>query len=300
MPQIFVHLALFVANLIYGANYGIAKQVMPDPLNPVAIIVMRITIAGGLFWLLHATTIKEPIPRKDWGKTFPRLAICAFFGVVSNQLLFFNGLYRTSPINASVIMVMTPVLVLLVSSILIKERITITKSIGILLGGLGAFLLIGGSRFEFDMNNVVGDLMIIANATSYAIYLVLVKPLMVKYHAMTIIKWVFLFGAVVIIPIGWQDVQAVDWGNMPLWAWMSLAFIIIGTTFLAYLLNAIALKHVTPSIVGAYIYLQPVLATIFAYAFYDDTLTWEKAGASLVVFTGVYLVNRTKKQKVAS
>ncbi len=294
MSQILVHLALFGANLIYGANYGIAKQVMPDPLNPFAIIVMRVTIAGALFWILHQLTVKDRIPKADWPTVLPRLFLCAIFGVVSNQLLFFNGLARTSPINAAVIMVMTPILVLLVSAVLIKEKITLLKAIGMLVGAIGAFFLIGGTAFQFDPANIIGDLMIVANATSYAIYLVLVKPLMAKYHAMTIIKWVFLFGALVIVPVSTEDVAAVDWATMPLWAWASLGFIVIGTTFLAYWLNAIALKHVSPSVVGAYIYLQPVLAALFGYYFYEENLTWEKGVASLVIFVGVYMVNRPK------
>lgn len=291
MKQFRVHLAIFAANFIYGANYNIAKQVMPEPLTPFAIIVARVSIAGLLFWLLHASLVKEKVQKQDWG----RIIACAVFGVAANQMLFFKGLSLTNPINASVIMVATPILVLLAASIIIKERITWLRSLGVGIGAAGAFMLIGGLRFEFAAEHVLGDLMILANAASYGVYLVLVKPLMSKYHVLTIVRWVFFFGFFMVLPFGWQEVQAVDWLNMPLWAWMSLGFIVLFTTFLAYLLNAWGLGYLSPSVVGAYIYLQPVLATIFSYYFSQAALTWEKAGFSLMIFLGVYLVNKKPK-----
>lgn len=290
MHKFRVHLAIFGANLIYGANYGIAKEVMPEPLTPFAIIIARVSIAGLLFWLLHISIVKEKVAKEDWG----RIIACAVFGVAANQMLFFKGLSLTSPINASVIMVSTPILVLLAASIIIRERVTWFKAIGVALGATGAFLLIGGLNFQFTADHVLGDLMILANATSYGIYLVLVKPLMNKYHVLTIVRWVFFFGFFMVLPFGWQEAMAVDWAGLPSWAWLSLGFIVIFTTFFAYLLNAWGLRYVSPSVVGAYIYLQPVLATIFAYYFSQASLTWEKAGCSLLIFIGVYLVNQKR------
>ena len=124
----------------------------------------------------------------------PRLILCALFGVVTNQLMFFKGLSITSPINASIIMISTPILVLVLSAILIGEKITINKVTGILLGAIGSFIILGGKDFSFDSSNLKGDIFVLINACSYALYLVTVKPLMAKYHPITVIKWIFLFG----------------------------------------------------------------------------------------------------------
>ncbi len=282
------HLALITANLIYGVNYGIAKQVMPDYLSPFALVFARISGACILFWVLSLFLPKERIDRKD----ILRLLIATVFGVAVNQSLFLNGLNITSPIDAAIIMTATPILVLIVARLLIREPITIFKIIGITAGGTGAILLILYSgNINFGNNHLIGNSIIVANATSYAVYLVIVKPLINKYHPVILMRWIFLFAILLVSGPGLPAFLRVDWGTMPGDILLSVLFVVIGTTFLAYLLNMYSLKYVKPITVSIYIYSQPVIASIVALILGQDVITPVKIMAALLVFTGVYFVS---------
>lgn len=289
--QLLAHLALIGAQLIYGANYTIAKEVMPDYIQPFGFIVLRCLGAVSLFWLT-GFFIKEKVDRKD----LPMLALCALFGVAINQLMFFKGLNFTNPINAAVIMTSTPILVLIVAAFLIKERITLMKASGIAIGLAGTLLiLLVGKKLSFDSNTFLGDLMIFVNASSYGIYLVIVSPFMRKYHPLTVIKWIFMFGLVMVVPFGWGEFTQIEWTTFPpniIWA---VVFVVVGLSFFAYLFNTVALKYVSPSVVSTYIYLQPVLATLFAIGLGKDQLDWIKVVSALLICTGVYLVSKKPK-----
>lgn len=284
-----VHAALFGVSLIYGANYSIAKIIVPEYITPSATIVFRVLISGAFFWIIHTTSIREKVTRS---RDYYHLAACGFLGVAANQLMFFKGLSITTPINASLLMLTTPVLVFLLSYFFLKEKFTLRKATGIVLSGTGAVLLVGGTHFSFSSETVLGDLFIFLNALAYGSYLVLVKPLMAKYHTITIVKWTFFFAAFPVLFFGWEEAQQLPWEALPSIFYYCLAFIVLGTTIAAYLFNAWALKYVNASVVGAYIYLQPVLATIFAYIIRGDKLTLQTFALSLLIFTGVYLVSR--------
>jgi drug/metabolite transporter (DMT)-like permease len=286
-----VHGALLTVALIYGSNYSIAKVAM-NALPPFALVFVRIVVAGSLFWVLHQFTLREKIQSK---KDFGLLAICGLFGVAINQIMFLYGLDLTTSINSSVIMTTTPILVLIISSILIGEKITLQKGIGVVLGGLGAIMLIGGLDFEFSSSNAKGDLFILINAISYGLYLVFVKPLMKKYQTLTVVKWIFLFGFLIAFPFTWQDFASVSWSELNWEAWASLSFVVLGATFSVYILNGWALQYVNPSVVGVYIYIQPVLATLIALYFGQGELTLTKVGFAGLIFIGVFLVIRKKK-----
>jgi len=282
------HLALIAANLIYGVNYGIAKQVMPDYLSPFALVFARVSGACILFWVLSLLLPKETIHRGD----ILRLLIATLFGVAVNQSLFLNGLNITTPIDAAIIMTATPILVLIVARLLIREPITIFKIIGIVAGGTGAILLIlYRGNISFSNNHLVGNSIILANATSYAIYLVIVKPLMNKYHPVTLMRWIFLFGLLLISGPGLPAFMRVNWGTLPGDILLSVLFVVVGTTFLAYLFNMYGLKYVKPITVSIYIYSQPVIASIVALILGQDVITPVKILAALLVFTGVYFVS---------
>ncbi len=287
------HIALFAANLIYAANYTIAKGVMPGYIEPFGFILIRVSSAVLLFWLFHKIFVPnaEKVEKRD----FIKLAICGLFGIAINQLLFFKGLNITTPINAAIIMTSNPILVLLFAAFMIKETITGKKLAGIVVGITGAALLIVyGKDVSFGSTTFSGDLLILINSASYGIYLVLVKPLMVKYSPLTIIKWVFSFGFLYVLPFGFIEFTQIDWKEMPLNIWMSVLFVVIATTFIAYSLNIYALKHVSPVIVSYYIYLQPLLATAFALFLGKDELSLIKIVSALFIFTGVYLVSQSK------
>lgn len=293
--SIWVHLALGTVALLYAINYILAKEIMPQPILPFGLIVVRATGATLLFWLFSFFRKWEKIEKKY----FIKLVFCALFGVVINQLLFFKGLSITSPINASIILTTTPILVLVISAILLGEKITPQKLLGILLGITGAFFLIGGTQLSFSNETAWGDMLIFINAVSYGIYLVLVKPLMNKYEALTVIRWVFLIGLFFIVPLGWSEFVAIDWLNLPNFAYAIVIYIVVGVTFLVYLLNAWGLCYVNASVVGFYIYLKPLLTVLVASYLGKDSLTWFKVLFSLMIFVGVYLVSSSNIIKKA-
>lgn len=296
MNRLFLaHLALFGANLIYGLNYSIAKDVMPMYIQPFGFIFIRVSGALFLFWLFHLLFYREKIEGRD----LPRLIVCGVFGVAINQLLFFKGLNITSPINASIIMTTNPILVLILSIIIAREKLSWIKSIGIGIGISGALLLITMNKsFDVSGGSRLGDLLILINATSYGLYLVLVKKLMLKYKPITVIKWVFLFGYIIVFPLGLSEFRQIQWSVMPASILWETAYVIICTTFFTYLFNVYALSIISPTVASSYIYLQPVLAALFAVWLGKDHLTWFKVFAASLIFAGVYLVSKTEIKKV--
>jgi drug/metabolite transporter (DMT)-like permease len=262
-------------------------MVMPTYILPQAFILMRVCITVVLFFGVGRFWGNEPVDRRD----MPMLFICGLFGVLINQELFFAGLNITTPINAALLMIMTPILVMVISIFKNQESITWQKSLGLALGCIGAFLIISGRGFSFSSATALGDFFILLNAASYAIYLVIVKPLMHRYHPLTVIKWVFLFGAPFTVLFGWEQLVAIQWHQFTGIVWSAVFFVVFCTTFCAYLFNVVALRELHSSIVGAYIYLQPVLATLIAILLGRDLLSPTKVIAAIFIFTGVYLVS---------
>lgn len=290
MNQFFkAHLALFVANLIYGINYSVAKDVMPGYMQPSALVLLRVSGALLLFWLAARFFVSEKVQKKDLLK----LAACGLFGVAVNQMFFLKGLNITTPINASIIMTTNPILVLIAAGIILKESITMTKVAGIILGLSGSVtLLLFKGDFSFGSATLPGDLMVLLNAASYGVYLILVKPLMKKYQPITVIKWVFLFGLIYVIPFGYEEFMAVNWAAFPQHIWVEVLFVVLFTTFIAYFLNIFALQRLSPAIVSFYLYLQPVFATMIALFYGMDEPDWIKAVSVLLIFSGVYLISK--------
>ena len=292
------HLALFFVNVIYAANYLVAKGIMPDYIAPSGFIFFRVSGSVLLFILLQSF-VKEKVERKD----FARLILAGLFGVAINQLLFFNGLNLTSPINASIIMTSNPIMVLIISHIILREVITRNKILGVAIGGFGAVLLLVSAKGAVGHASITGDLMIFINAMSYGVYLVIVKPLLNKYKPITVIMWVFIFGWCFVLPFGFQQALDVEWSTLPSSVIWGVLYVVIFTTFLAYLLNIFALKIVSPSVASTYIYLQPVLAGLFAFFVdkwygntdgYSQDITWFKVLCTIMIFIGVYLVGKKK------
>ncbi|RDV16270.1 EamA/RhaT family transporter [Pontibacter diazotrophicus] len=290
--QVQVHAALFLVALIYGSNYSIAKEVMPFYVGPFGLIVIRVVSAALFFGIFSRMVVKEKIVGRADNL---RSIACGVTGIAINQLCFFAGLNLTVPINAALLMVISPVAVLLFSAILLRESVSFRKVSGIVLACLGALLLINTSRSESVSGNIFGDLLIILNAVSFGMYLVLVKPLMQKYKAVTIVSRIFAVGAVIVVPFGWHQLLTPDYGSFPTSIWLAIVFMVLAVTILAYLLNTWALRYANPSLVGAYIYLQPVLAILIATGFGKDEFTLQKGLYALLIFSGVYLVSRTRQ-----
>ena len=291
------HLALLGANFIYGANYLIAKGVMPDKIGPSAFVFLRIVGAGILFWSMKYF-VKEKIQKKD----FPKLLLCGILGVAANQLLFFHGLNLTSPIDASIIITAIPIVAVIFGAILLKEKITKNKLLGITIGGIGAVLIIAYGNQSDGTSSLLGNVFVFINAFSYGLYLVLVKPLMKKYNSITIISWVFLFGFLCMFPFGIQEITTTDFSAFTMQTYTAITFVIVGTTFFAYLFNTYALKYVSPAVSGSYTYLQPavsfMMVSIYTYMLDSSAYTQDinpvKIASCFLVIAGVYLISKSK------
>jgi drug/metabolite transporter (DMT)-like permease len=202
-------------------------------------------------------------------------------------------------------MVGIPILVMVFSHLLLKEKFTTKLLIGITLGFTGsAYLILNGGSMSVESGTFLGNLFILINASSYGLFLVLVKPLMVKYHPITIMKWIFTLGLVYIIPFSFYLLKESDFTAIPTKIWFSIAYVILFTTILAYFLNNYSLKRISPTVNSAYIYLQPFITTMLALTVGDDMLGWPEIIAAMLIFTGVYFVNqknnRHKKQGIVS
>jgi drug/metabolite transporter (DMT)-like permease len=284
-------LAATTVSIIYGLSFTIAKDVMPTYVKPYGFILIRVFGATILFWLISLFGSKEKIKRQD----FPRIIAAAFFGVALNMLTFFKGLSFTSPISAAVIMVTTPIIVLILSTILMKEKIISRKIIGLLLGLIGTgFLIVYGKSIGNATNASLGNFLVFINAVSYAFYLIIVKRLMDKYNAFTFVKWIYTFGLLMVIPFGWNEYQEIQWQTLPSIILWEIGFVVVFTTFFTYLFNLVSMRELKPTTVAVFIYLQPLFATLFAISLGKDELSWVKIVSAVLIFVGVYLVTMKK------
>ena len=284
-------IAATLVSIIYGVTFTIAKDVMPKYIDPFGFIFLRVGGSMVLFWIATLFVKTEKIDKAD----FPRIIAASFFGIAFNMLTFFKGLSYTSPIMGAVLMVTTPMIVLVLSAFIMKERMENRKIIGILLGLAGTVtLILYGKSMVNAPNASLGNFLVFVNAVSYGFYLIIVKKLMDKYNAFSFVKWIYFFGFLMVIPFGWNEFQAVDWSIVPPSAFMKIGFVVIFSTFLTYLLNLLSMKELKPTTVAVFIYLQPLFATIFAIGLQKDELSWVKAGSAVLIFIGVYLVTQKK------
>ena len=284
-------IAAMMVSLIYGVSFTIAKDVMPTYIKPFGFILLRVIGATILFWAVSFFSPKEKIQIQD----FPRIIAAAFFGVTLNMLTFFKGLSFTSPISAAVIMVTTPIIVMILSAIIMKEKMKLRKIIGILLGLFGTgFLILYGKSIGNATNASLGNLLVFINAVSYAFYLITVKKLMDKYNAFTFVKWIYTFGLLMVLPFGWNEYQEIHWATIPINILWEIGFVVLFTTFFTYLLNLVSMRELKPTTVAVFIYLQPLFATVFAISLGKDELTFVKIVSAVLIFVGVYLVTVKK------
>ena len=284
-------LAAFGATLIYGLNHTVAKNVMPIYIGPYAFILLRVIGASILFWTVSLFIKTEKIDKKDW----PRIILCSFLGMVINMLAFFKGLELSTPVNSSVMITLSPIIVFIFSAILLKEKIESMKAFGIASGFVGALILVlYTAKTGVNAPNIpMGNLLFIVNSFAYGLYLVLVKPLISKYNIITLLKWLFLLGVIMNFPVTISQFSEVEWTNLPLKeAIIPMAFVVIGTTFFTYLFNAYALTKLTASSVSSFIYLQPIVGIVFAISTKSDSLTLISVVGMILIFIGIYLVTK--------
>ena len=264
-------IALSITAIIYGITFTIAKEVMPLYIKPYGFILLRVSGAAAIFWFIGLFVKAKKIERADYTK----ILLAAFFGVGLNMLTFFKGLSLTTPISASVMMVTSPILVLIFSSLLLKEKLIPRKIIGVIIGLVGAVILIvyGNNSDDSASNRNLGNLLVFINPIVF-------------------VKWLYLFGLLFVTPFGLQELTEVQWQVMPTSIYVKAGFVVVFTTCITYLFNLFALTKLKPTTVSVFIYLQPVIASIYALFVGSDSLNTVKISATLLIFFGVYLVTK--------
>ena len=291
------HLALLGTTFIFGFAYNIVKGLMPSTLLPMQLIFIRLLGGAVIFWLFQRLFVPEKVDRKD----LIMLAICGMFGFALNQALFYEGLNLSTPVDASLIHVLNPILVMVFASLIIGEKITLRKAGGIALGASGVLILVlYGHQVSFNGNHSRGNILMFLNLVFYALYLVLIKPLVGKYHTTTILKWVSFFGFLFIFPFSIKQALQINFGAISLTSWLGIAYIIVLNTFVAYLLINYALKSVSTTVVSYYSYLQPVIAAAMSVTIGQGGIGFPKILAALLIFTGVYIVNKPNNRAISS
>lgn len=292
------HLFLSIGAIIYGANHTIAKFAIPEYISPVAMVLCRNIGACLFFWTLSFFLRKPEKPQKtDYLKIF----WAALFGIALNQLLFFIGLAITTPIYSGIIMTSSPIIVLVLSYFILKEKTFSRQWVGVALGILGVFVLLyfSKSAIEFQAPNPsLGNFYIFINACSYSIYLIISKPLLQKYHPIHFLKWIVTLGLVLQIPFAISDWLKVDWVAIPPKAWFSIFWVVVLISCVTYLLNLMALKRLKATTVSAYIFTQPLLAGLFALLLGKDAMDRYKIIGGILILLGVFLVSKSKKKEV--
>lgn len=289
-------LCAFCVALFYAYNFTAAKEVMPDHIGAYGLTWYRVLVTGSIFWIISFFAgPKERVPFKE----LPLIALAAFCGVGFNMLTFMQGLELTSPISASVLMVTTPIIVLVLSAIFLKERLYALKIIGIAIGFSGAAMLILASSgaTENASNPAMGNFLVFINALSYSFYILLANKLTKKYHVFTLMKWLYFFGIIYITPFGISQGLAFDFSSASIETIFFISYVILFATFGTYMLNIIAIKNLKPSVVAVFIYLQPLLAGMIAVGLGKDQLTTTKIIAAILIFSGVFITSIKKKDK---
>lgn len=287
------HLAVLGTNLFFAANFSLIKIISPSLVKPFGLNVLRVGLSLILFWgAWLGSNKKAGIKKKDIG----RFLMCALTGVALNQMLFLKGLTLTSTIHASLLMLVTPILVTLFALWVLKENFSFNKALGLALGIGGAtFLVLQKEAGQEARDYLWGDILIIINAISYAVYFILVKPLMKDYSPLHVTRWIFTLGLIMVLPFAWTETMEIKWQLFEWQHFLSLGIIVLFGTFLAYFFNAYGIQHLGAGITGSYIYTQPVFAVIIAMIMLGERLTWEKLLAGLLICAGVFFVNYKKK-----
>jgi drug/metabolite transporter (DMT)-like permease len=290
------HTALIFTNLFFAINLSAVKHLTSSSLvQAFGLNVVRIGVSALLFWamyLLHPVNIKIDKPDRK------RLFFCAVSGIAINQLFFIKGLSLTYPIHAALLLLITPILIVFTSAWFLRERPGILRLAGLVLGISGALVLILAKDSGGDGDNVLlGNLFIIINAISYTVYFIMVKPLMMKYDAVVVLRWIFTIGLVLVLPFGWVEFADIPWSRYSAVDYISMGLIVLCGTFLAYLFNLFGIKILGPSVAGLYIYTQPVFAALIAVIFLHEQLALYKIMAAVLIFSGVYLANKQTRKE---
>jgi drug/metabolite transporter (DMT)-like permease len=295
------HLAMFSANVMWGLMSPIAKIVMVGGfITPLLVTDIRLFGAMALFWIASIFTKYEKVPLKD----LFRLFVASLLATVFNQGCFIFGVRYSTPGDASIITTSMPLWAMLLAAIVLKEPITWKKVCGIIAGAAGAIMLILGSSASSSAqqgsNPMLGDLLVLIAQFCYASYLVFYKNFVSKYSLVTIMKWLFTFGSLFVLPFSFRELTMADWSSFTLSQILGIVYIVVAGTFISYILIVVAQKRLRPTVAGMYNYVQPIVACIVAVCLGLDSFNVVKGFAVALIFGGVYLVTTSKSRQSAN
>jgi len=286
------HIALLCSSIFFGLNFVISKDVLMV-ISPVGLNALRFLAGAIAFWLISLFLKPEKVSRRDMLILLGGSAL----GLMLNQILFVQGLSRTSSINASIISTTVPMLTMVFSAMILKEPISWMKILGVFIGGVGAVFLVVSSIHGFDKDSsLLGDMLCLASSAAYSLFLVITKPISQRYSPVTVMKWMFLFAVVLIIPFSLNSITTIDYAHLDTQHLLSLGFVLIFATIIPYFLIPVAQKRLRPTTQAMYNYVLPIVATALAVYTGTGTLTITKVIASVLVFLGVYIVTRSKSR----
>ena len=284
------HVALIAVQLMFGSAPILGKFAL-EAFPSFAIVGFRVGVGALAFYLLQRMSGGLHLDKRIHYAYF---ALFAVFGIILNQLFFIHGLSLTSATNTSLLAVTIPVLAIVVSALVGNDTLTWRKIFGIVLAALGVVYLIDPSKASFSSTTTQGDILVILNSLSYAVYLAISKKLITHYGALKSIAWLFMFGSIVNVPLGLYSLQSVELAEVSVKAWIALSAVVIFPTILAYYWNTWALARVEPSIVAVYIYLQPLIGTFLAITILGENWSIRIFLAMILIFAGVFLVTRKR------
>ena len=292
------HAAMLAANMSWGLMSPISKSIfLIGTISAISLTTFRLAGAAIVFWIASLFTRKEPVSGRDQFKLF----WASLFGITLNQGSFVFGISMTSPIDASVVATSSPIITMILAAIVLKEPLTGKKVLGVLTGLSGALLLIFSNGFPGNTasqgsNPVLGNFLCLCAEIAFSLYFVLFKDLIDRYSPITLMKWMFLYAGICCIPFSWGELLTIPYAELPLEIIGDIAFIIFGATFFSYLMVPIGQKRLRPTIVSMYNYVQPLTASMLAVWWGMDRFTLPKAAAILLIFTGVWIVTRSKSR----
>jgi drug/metabolite transporter (DMT)-like permease len=287
------HLVILIVNIIFGINVPISKNVLQEYLNPYSLTFFRMAGACTVFWLASLFIKKERIKPRD----LLFILLASMFGIFINQFSFVQGLSLTTPVNAAIIITSTPIMTMIVSFIFLKEPITFKKAGGVFVGASGAVLLVISSHSGgIGVTNIWGDIFCLTSSLSYAIYLTAFKWLIDKYSPVSLMKWMFLFATIVSLPLTYNSISQIAITKLPPMAYLQIAYVVLGATFITYLLIPIGQKNLRPTTLTMYNYVQPLVTAIIAVIFGLDSFGFIKTISAVFIFLGVYIVMKSKSR----
>jgi drug/metabolite transporter (DMT)-like permease len=286
------HSAMLMVNIFFGMNMAISKGLMGEAVSPMGLNALRFLFGGVGFWLL-SIFFRERVEKKDLGILF----LGSVLGLLINQIFFIQGLARTSPIDASIICTSLPIITMLLSALILKEPITWLKALGVMVGASGAIYLVYTAQNEnTGASSLVGNLLCFGSCVSFALFLVVTKTVSQKYRPITTMKWMFLFAILLFLPFSFTDVSSLRFSNFSQSDYASLFFVLVFATLIPYLLIPLGQKILRPTTLAMYNYVQPIMASLLAVFIGQDSFSFSKGLAAALVFTGVFIVTRSKSR----